>query len=357
MKRIDRYILLKFLKNLSLSLVGFFIISVITQLFRVIKYILNDQFTPIDGFKFLMAQTPTVMVMLMPLAVLLSALITMRGMAMSLEIIALKTSGISFRRIIKYPVIAIMFLIAATFYFNDLVATKGERVKREMKFDKIYNVSPLEIRQNVYFKGKGNYIYYIKLIEKHNEIKEVLLVETNDEITEIKTIIAATKGLYDEKKGYWEFFDLHINDIAAGKTSYHKNYVVKDLQETPQDFFKDKLYIKETPMKILRETAIFLKSTGGDVTQILEAYYARISYPFSLICISLLGFAMGSRYVRGSSVVGIGIAIVFGYSYYVLDSVVDAVVVGGVVSPFIGTWIPNIVFLAIGIYAMKRAEY
>ena len=73
---------------------------------------------------------------------------------------------------------------------------------------------------------------------------------------------------------------------------------------------------------------------------------------------AFIGLALGSRYIRGgASAINIGMSVVIGYLYYVVMVTLEAVALGGYISPLTAVWIPNIVFAAMGLLAMKIAEY
>ncbi|MGL6170028.1 MAG: LptF/LptG family permease [Fusobacteriaceae bacterium] len=51
------------------------------------------------------------------------------------------------------------------------------------------------------------------------------------------------------------------------------------------------------------------------------------------------------------------VAVIFGYGYYLVQGVFEAFGKNGMINPFLGNWIPNLIFLALGIYFMNKAEY
>ena len=120
---------------------------------------------------------------------------------------------------------------------------------------------------------------------------------------------------------------------------------------------RDKVRENEMPVSQLKENIKFLNKTGGDTKKMLVALYKRTAYPFAGLIMSLIGLSLGSRYVRGASAISIGLSVVIGYTYYVVNATIEAFSLGGFVNPIIGAWIPNILFLAVGIYTMRNSEY
>lgn len=100
-----------------------------------------------------------------------------------------------------------------------------------------------------------------------------------------------------------------------------------------------------------------MKSIGGDTRELLVELGNRYSFPFASFVISFLGLALGGRYVRGTSAVSLGICVLLGYGYYVVQASFEALSANGFLNPFVGGWIPNIMFLVVGIYLLNKAEY
>ncbi len=184
-----------------------------------------------------------------------------------------------------------------------------------------------------------------------------MMLIMDENMSKISKIITAQSGQYDEQLKIWNMSKVKINDLINGKTDEYINYAPDFLTETPNDFLRDKIREKEMTIKDLAENIKLIKRTGGDAKKVRVALYEKIAYPFASFVICFIGLALGSRFVRGGSAISIALCIVIGYLYYVIKAIFEAVSIGGKISPFIGSWIPNIIFLIIGIYFMKQAEY
>lgn len=358
MKKIDKYILKNFLKAIFISLLAFVLISILTQLSRAINFVLDGRMSGPVATKWLFSVAPEVTVLLAPLSTLLGGLIVVNKMSKSLEIIALKTSGISFARIVKYPIIASFFFSLAVGLFNDKVAVVGNRTKREVRHKYQYNLEPVRMGTQVYRKGFGDYLYYIRIVNGDtNTLSNFLAVNMNEELSEIYNIISAKRVRYNPDRGHWLGEDVWFNDIENDLEIFHKELKLDFFQEKIDDLLRDKFYEDEAGIRELRENIIYLQRAGGDVRKLLVEYHKRWAYPFSVLVMSIIGLSLGSKYVRGASAISIAISIILGYSYYVIQSMLEAASVGGTISPVLGAWLPNIIYLAGGAYTMYKAEF
>ncbi|OQY41368.1 MAG: hypothetical protein B6227_05175 [Fusobacteriia bacterium 4572_74] len=358
MKKIDRYIVVKFIKSVLLSLFAFIGIFVLSQIFKVIRYVTSGRLTTIEGAKYMAALIPGILVQVSPLAALLGGLITINKMASSLEVIALKTSGISFRRIVLLPIIATFIMAGGIFYMSNSLQPKGLKVARELKRKNQIGDDQIPVEKNdVYLRGNGDYIYHFDYINREtNMARGVEIVILNKNFDAIKSIITAKSARYTTD-GKWELDGANENKIDEKKVVYHKVYRNSELKDAPKLFLTPKYRKNELNLVELRKVGELLRKTGGESKEFDVEFHKRIAYPFACVIIGILGLALGSRYVRGSSAINIALSIAFGYGYYIIQASFEAVAMGGILSPLIGAWIPNLIFLGVGMIAMNKAEY
>ncbi|WP_028855141.1 LptF/LptG family permease [Psychrilyobacter atlanticus] len=358
MKKIDRYIIVKFIKSVLLSLFAFIGIFVLSQIFKVINYVTSGRMTSIEGAKYMAALVPGILVQVSPLAALLGGLITINKMASSLEVIALKTSGISFRRIVLLPIIATFIMAGGVFYISNSLQPEGLKVARELKRKNQIDEDQIPVeKSNVYLRGNGDYIYHFDYINREENIaKGVEVVILNKNFDAIKSIITAKSARYTDG-GRWELDRANENKIDEKKVVFHKTYTNLQLKDEPKLFLTPKYRKEELSLTELKRIALLLRKTGGEAKEFDVEFHKRIAYPFACVVIGILGLALGSRYVRGSSAINIALSIAFGYGYYIVQASFEAVAMGGILSPLIGAWMPNLIFIGIGLVAMNKAEY
>jgi lipopolysaccharide export system permease protein len=358
MKKIDKYITINFIKSIFLSLFGFINIFILSQLFKVIRYVTEGRFSGVDAIYYIISLLPDIIIKVMPLAVLLGGLMTVNRMASSLEIIALKTSGISFRRIVIFPIFIAFFISIGVYYLNDRVYPASIKKSREIKRGTYQEIKLPESKKKAFLRGIDNHVYYAESINRiTSTCINVEILELDANFEKLLKIITAEKGIYDRENKIWKFQGVTVNLIDENRSYKQETLVDERYNEEPERFLAPNVEPKVLNIKELRSTLGAIKQTGGNSREILMELGNRTSFPFASFVVSFIGLALGSRYVRGASAVSIAMSVGLGYGYYLLQASMEAISMGGILHPFIGAWIPNILFLGLGIYTMYRAEY
>ena len=111
-------------------------------------------------------------------------------------------------------------------------------------------------------------------------------------------------------------------------------------------------------IKELKKTIKEQKNIGEDTRIYLAELAKRYSFPFASFIVAFIGLSISSKYVRGGrTTINLVICVVAGYGYYLVSGAFEAMSLNGILNPFIASWIPNILYLIIGMYFMNRAEY
>ncbi|WP_410207934.1 LptF/LptG family permease [Fusobacterium sp.] len=360
MKILDRYISKNFIKSFLLSLIAFMGIFIVSQLFRVVKYLSDGRFTPKDAVMFIITMLPRIFIDVAPLAVLLGCMMTVSVMASNLEIISLKTSGISFKRIVITPIILSFFISLGVFFVNDSVYPEFQKMNRDLKRGEItLREAPIE-KRNAFLRGENaNYIYLMsKLNRKTGFAENVEVVDLNKDFSKAERIITAHEARYNFSKKMWVFKDANIYYENKDKKPQTVEYFADPkYSDIPDHFITTTVEPRTLTIKELKQTIREMTSIGGDTRELLVELGNRYSFPFASFIISFLGLALGGRYVRGTSAVSLGVCVLLGYGYYIVKASFEAFSSNGFLNPLIGGWIPNIIFLIVGIFLLYKAEY
>lgn len=361
LKKLDLYITKNFLKYFSYSLFSFLAIFVLSQMFKVLRYVSQGDITVGQVPQFLLNLLPGIFINVTPLAVLLGTLISINIMAANLEIISLKTSGIRFSRLVRGPILVSFVISLFVFYVNDSIYPASVLKNREMRgrVNEEERVIPVE-KNNAFFRNiEANHVYYIKKVNRETGVMEkVEILDMSENFDEIERIVTAFQAQYDFDQKIWKFEGVHLYNPKTDTVEEVATFQEEQYNEEPTRFISLlNIVPKQQNIAQLKKAIKEGSSTGEEIRDLLLELGSRYSFPFASFIISFLGLALGSHYVRGMSILSIVICIFLGYGYYLVEGAFKALAMNGYINPFISGWIPNFIFLAAGIYFMRRAEY
>lgn len=362
LKKLDLYTGKFFIKYFFMSIFSFTLLFLLAQMFKIIKYINQGKLVGYTIFEYIINLVPKIFIDVAPLSVLLAGLILSSTMASNLEIVSLKTSGIKFSRIFLTPIIISFFISILVFFINNTIYTnslikinllRGKEIEKNVKL-------PVE-KENAFYRNiNENYLYFIKKINRETGLAEMLeIVKFKDNISNPTEIITAKNAKFDFEKKVWVLNDVNIYNPNNKKNKFYPSYTDNIYNDEPDNFIKlggldPRMQTIKNLKKIIKEQ----KNIGEDTKVYLVELAKRYSYPFASFVVVFIGLSIASRYVRGSkSSLNLLVCIVVGYSYYLFSGAFEAMSINGIINPFIGSWIPNIFYIIIGIFFMRKAEY
>jgi lipopolysaccharide export LptBFGC system permease protein LptF len=102
----------------------------------------------------------------------------------------------------------------------------------------------------------------------------------------------------------------------------------------------------------LRDYVTRLEASGAYAVPDLVGLHRKVAFPFVTVIMTMLAVPFAAATGRRGSLYGIGVGIVLAIVYWVMLSLFGALGVGGVLTPILAAWAPNILFSAIAVYLM-----
>ena len=288
------------------------------------------------------------------LFVFISVIFFTSKMAGHTEVIAILSSGISFKRFLQPYIIAAVLLSLVSFYLGNFLIPKTDAIRREFK-DKYIERLTKSSGSNIHVQiEKGTYLYVGNFVIK-KKIAYKFTIEEFDG-NELKYKVMADKATYDTINGIWKLSNYVERYIRPEETMYKGKEKDMTLMLQPRDLYNIKEEFEEMNLFEIYDHIQDLELKGADNTLPYKIeMHKRIASPVAIIILTVIGAALSSRKTRGGIGLhlGIGIAITFSYILFMEFSRVFAL--SGVFSPFIAAWLPNIIFSVIGIYFLVKA--
>ena len=118
-KLIDRYITTQFISKVIITILAFIVIFLLVDIVEHLDYIIDSEISQLEMFRYFMYSIPWYTSLGLPMALLLGTVFTMGALQKNNELSAIKSAGISIKRIsIPFVILGILFSIFSFYYEN-----------------------------------------------------------------------------------------------------------------------------------------------------------------------------------------------------------------------------------------------
>ncbi len=194
-KRIDMYLLKNFL---GVFLATFFI-AIFILLMQFMWMHVNDLVGKGIGIgvlsEFFIYATASVIPLALPLAILLSSLITFGNLAEKFELTAMKASGISLFRILRPLAIAVTILSIGAFFFSNNVLPKSQMKLWALIFSLRQKSPELDIPVGEFYDEISGFHIYVHNKTPQGELLNIMIYDYSGGFENAKVMVADTGRL------------------------------------------------------------------------------------------------------------------------------------------------------------------
>jgi lipopolysaccharide export system permease protein len=358
---LDRFILGQMAAPFLFGIMSFTVILVAGNLlFRLADLVIQRGVSMWLVTRLFVYSLPGVVTMTIPMSCLLASLLGFGNMSANSELVAMKSAGLSFGRIVRPLVIAGAFISLFTFILNETVVPLSARAASNLMRFQVYRETPPVFKDNVFIRdvsnGVLNRIIYIKEVTpRSGEMKDVLVQEFGN--GRINRIISAPSAEW--VNGLWwllngNVFEVQENGKVDTLFSFDRQKLNLDMR--PQDIDAKSDDPEEMNIMELYTTIRSASKQGNDAAKLLMLFYLRIAVPWASVVLVMVGASVGSRPQRSSSGMGLGLSVVIVFCYYVIMSLCKSLGEANFMPGLAAAWAPNAVFLAIGFFLIRRAN-
>jgi lipopolysaccharide export system permease protein len=200
-------------------------------------------------------------------------------------------------------------------------------------------------------------IFNIQLLDPVKKVLEgVTLYQVDDQFRCIERIDAREAKWIN---GKWRFFDGTIREFEQMDSIQVTPFKEKEfsLSENWESFEKIERESREMNYTELRTYIQKIQSAGYDATRYLVDLYAKQSSPLLNLIMILIGIPFALKTGRSGGVaLGIGISVMIGFAYGVTFYVFLSFGKSGILSPFLSSWIPTLLFGLAGIFTLMSVK-
>ena len=355
MRKLDWYIFKKFIGTFFFAISLLIVVVIVFDVSEnVDSFIKNNASLYEVVFHYYIPFIPYFINLFIYLFTFISVIFFTSKMAGHTEIIAILSSGVSFRRFLWPYIMAALLLAGGSFYLGNFLIPRMDTVRRTFKNTYMENLMKSS-GQNIHVQiEKGVYAYMANYDMKRATGYKFTLERFDNHTLEYK--LSADKIVYDTVKDNWHIYNyIEYSFIPEEKLSRGK-LIDTVLPMKPSDFYFVKEDFEEMNLIELNNYIHAQREKGADNILPYEIEkHKRLASPAAIIILTIIGASLSSRKTRGGMGINLGIGITITFAYILFLEFFRVFAISGVISPFFAGWLPNIIFATIGIYFLAKA--
>ena len=362
MKKIDRYILSKYLTTFFYCLILFTAIVVVVDISEKtddfvrsklpFKRIITDYYY---GF------IPRIDAMLFPLFVFISVIFFTSKMANRSEVIAILSSGVSFRRYMMPFLVGGIFLTSILWLGYRYVVPLANRKWSDFEARYIHNNpgdqnNAASFKQKLYFRLDSFTYAGIRGYDTVSKSGNGFFVQrfSGNRLT---YNLRADRFNWDTATRKWQLVNVVERDLDSLTERVRMSQtLLMNYNFKPNDLRLDEYLKDQLPTPQLDEYIKLQRMRGSEMLNaLLVERYNRDAIPVSVLILTIIGVVLASRKIRGGSGAHLAVGVLISVSYILFSRFSVVFATKGSFTPFLASWTPNFIFGLLAFYLYRRA--
>lgn len=355
-KRLDQYMFEELMRPFLAGVAAFVVLTLGNTLYLYAELIVHSHI-PVDKVVLiLLYNQPANMVITFPVAYMFATLFVIGRLSKDSEITAMRSVGISFKRLLTPILVGAVAVSYIAFLTNDKIVPEFNRKVVDLQREILFAQGMPMVKENVFFKGGSeNRYYYVSQIDRRsNQMYGVFIFDKRQNQQEVVTAREAT--WQGETWVLTNGVISHYDEWGSVEKEEAFREMVLEVAVRPEVFAAGERSTVEKSASELKTEIDALKSGGSDVKSMEVDYNMKFSLPLSTFFAAVIAAPLGAKFGRLGGFVGVALSIALMLIYQVVMTIARSLGNNGVLEPWLGAWFPNLLFLAVGVVLLWRVD-
>lgn len=278
-------------------------------------------------------------------------------MARDTEIVPILSGGISYFRFLKPYFIAASLLVVISLGMNHFIVPNANA--KRLQFEEKYNSKYFSVLNQHKEFGHGTSVYFKSYYETRTYIDDFWMTTRDPKTGKLISLLYAQQAFGDSTSNEWTLKRPFIR-VFDGSDLKHKYYSAPLIDTTFNFTLEDFTRGKNAAMTLTTPELIeFIKSEEKTGSRNMAFHkielHERTSFSVVTYVLVLIGVSISSRSGRNTLGINLVLGILVAILYFFANrfAVVGAYNAG--FNPFWAVWVPNLIFLGIGVLLLRLA--
>ena len=370
---LDRWLTAELMGPLLFGIAAFTAVSLsVGVVFELVRRVAESGLPLTTAMLVLLLRLPGFLVLAFPMATLMATLLAYSRLSGSSELTALRSVGVSTRRMVIPALVLAMVMSVLTFVFNDLIVPRANLAATNTLERGLGQAISSDKGDNVLYSRFGRikledgestrqltHIFYSRKYRR-GEMQDVTLIDFS-RLGQRQMLMAAS-GHWNDDKGMWEFSDgriLNLDERTGGTTSARFDRYLYPLGRDPQDVAKLPTDASLMTVGQARRAERLLREANNvkESRRLRVRIQEKFAFPAICLVFGLIGSSLGVRpHSRTSRSQGFGISVLLIFGYYLISFIFSSLGINGTLMPIPAAWLPVVLGLGTGSWLLRRAS-
>jgi lipopolysaccharide export system permease protein len=360
-----RYLMKELFPSFLLGVVGFTFILLTGRILQLTELFVNKGIPLGFILKLLYFLLPSFLVLTIPMATLLSVLLTFNRLSGDNEITALKASGVSLYQMTPPVLLLALSTTLATTFLSLYSLPRANQASRSLLYEMASSRAHAGVRERVFNDEFEGLVLYVERVTPRTFQWENVFISDSRNAAETHTIIARQGMVLSDPHLFIVTLRLKngaIHKLGDQPNAYEKiDFNTYDLRLDLKTGLKEQKSAEKHPADMslseLTGAVQALRSKKADFKPQMIKIHEKFSIPFACLVFGIIGIPLGlqSRTSRAGKSIGFAWSIGVLLIYYLLTNAGTSLAERGVILLEVGMWAANAIFLSFGIYLLIKA--
>ncbi len=364
---LDLYVARQYVRIFSLSLFGLLGLFYISAFMDFADKLFRGTATTAMLLRYLYFATPQYVYYIIPIAALIATLVVIGLLTKNSELIVMRACGVSL-----YRSAVPLFLFAAAFsgvlfgLQERVLADSNRRAESIRHVMRGFPAQTFDVLNRRWIVGRTEDIYHYEYFDpRANRFSRLTIFDFESPDWRLGSLIYASDVIpaspaagSDNPEPGWQGRQGWTRRFATTRTKpggtaivEYAPFAAQSLSlEDPSYFKTDEPDSDRMTYRQLERYIAQLRASGYYVVPYMVRLQRKVAFPFVTLVMTLLAVPFAVTIGRSGALYGIGIALVLAIAYWTTLSVFGAVGAGGLISPVLAAWAPNLLFGAAAAY-------
>lgn len=352
-KILDLYIIRKFLGSYFFSIVLILAITIVFDTNEKLDAFMKAPLRSII-FDYFLNFLPYFANLFSPLFTFIAVIFFTSKLADNSEIIAILSSGVSFKRLFIPYMFSAAVIAAINIVLSCYIIPPSNITRIEFTNTYVRN-KRVDYASNIQFMVEPGVVAYIARYDNSNKMGYRFSLETFEGKI-LKSRLTAQTITYDSA------YQWHANNYVIRKFDGMRETLTRGtridttITVTPSDFLISPTDCETmTSPELVRYIDRQRERGVANIQSFEIEYHKRFAMAAAAFILTAIGMSLSSRKTKGGMGINIGIGLLLSFSYIFFSTVTSSFAISGATSPALAMWIPNILYAIIAVLLYRTA--